>query len=95
MPFMDGLELSRLVKKEQPDIKIVILSGFDEFQFAKQAIEIGVTDYILKPVTSSQLLEKLHRIADGIEEERSREKTALLSSRRSRYKVIRDACFVS
>lgn len=77
MPFMDGLELSRLVKKEQPDIKIVILSGFDEFQFAKQAIEIGVTDYILKPVTSSQLLEKLHRIADGIEEEKSREKTAL------------------
>ena len=72
MPFMDGLELSRLVKKENPDIKIVILSGFDEFQFAKQAIEVGVTDYILKPVTSAQLLEKLHRIADGILEEKKR-----------------------
>lgn len=75
MPFMDGLELSRLVKKEQPNIKIVILSGFDEFQFAKEAIEIGVTDYILKPVTSGQLVEKLHGIGIKIQEERRNEQS--------------------
>lgn len=42
MPFMDGLTLCKLVKKELPDIKIVILSGYDDFNYAKQAISIGV-----------------------------------------------------
>ena len=41
MPFMDGLELSRLVKREFPKIKIIILSGYDEFEYAKEAINIG------------------------------------------------------
>ena len=42
MPFMDGLTLCKLVRKELPDIKIVILSGYDDFNYAKQAISIGV-----------------------------------------------------
>ena len=46
MPFMDGLELSRIVKKELPQIKIMILSGYNEFDYAKQAINIGVTQYL-------------------------------------------------
>ena len=53
MPFMDGLELSRLVKKELPDIKILILSGYDEFEYAKKAIKIGVTEYLLKPISAA------------------------------------------
>ena len=48
MPFMDGLTLCKLVKKELPDIKIVILSGYDDFNYAKQAINIGVEDYLLE-----------------------------------------------
>ena len=44
MPFMDGLTLCKLVKKELPNIKIVILSGYDDFNYAKQAISIGVED---------------------------------------------------
>ena len=46
MPFMDGLELSRLVKKEMPNIRIIVLSGYDDFNYAKQAISIGVEEYI-------------------------------------------------
>ena len=42
MPFMDGLELSRLVKKALPKTKIIILSGYDEFDYAKEAIKIGI-----------------------------------------------------
>ena len=53
MPFMDGLELSRLVKHELPETKIILLSGYDEFQYAKEAIDIGITDYLVKPVTRS------------------------------------------
>lgn len=74
MPFMDGLELSRLVKKAIPDIKIVILSGYNEFDYAKEAIKMGISDYILKPVTSAALVEALRRVADTIREEREREK---------------------
>ena len=71
MPFMDGLELSRLVKQEMPWIKIVILSGYDEFQYAKDAISIGVTDYLLKPITSSKILETMLLIKKKVEDERN------------------------
>lgn len=77
MPFMDGLELSRLVKAELPNIKILILSGYDEFQYAKEAIKIGVTDYLLKPVSAEKLLEVLRRVKESILQERE-EKELLL-----------------
>ena len=70
MPFMDGLELSRLVKQELPDTKILIFSGYDEFEYAKEAIRIGVTEYLLKPVSSEQLLEVMRRISKQIEQDR-------------------------
>ena len=62
MPFMDGLTLCKLVKKELPDIKIVILSGYDDFNYAKQAINIGVEDYLLKPITKNAFIERLEEI---------------------------------
>ena len=70
MPFMDGLELARIVKKNQPWIRIIILSGHDEFEYAKKAIKIGVEDYILKPFTPEELEAALEKAADNIEEER-------------------------
>ncbi len=72
MPFMDGLELSRLVKAELPDIKIIILSGYDEFDYAKEAIDIGIAEYLLKPVTSAKLIETLHRVGNMILEQREK-----------------------
>ncbi len=76
MPFMDGLELSRLVKKALPQTKIVILSGYNEFDYAKEAIKIGISDYLLKPITSASLIEAMRKVADAIAEER--EKSRLL-----------------
>ena len=73
MPFMDGLELSRIVKQELPDTSILILSGYGEFDYAKEAISIGVEDYLLKPVTSAQLLEAIRRIAEKIYGRRGRQ----------------------
>ena len=72
MPFMDGIELARRTRKTMPWIKIVIISGHDEFEYAKQAITIGVEDYLLKPVTSGQLIETLNEIAGRIEEEKEK-----------------------
>ncbi len=73
MPFMDGLELSRLIKQEMPAVKIVILSGYDEFEYAKEAISIGITDYLLKPIDGSGILETLDNIKSMIKEERKRQ----------------------
>ena len=70
MPFLDGLELSRLVKQKLPDTKILIFSCYDEFDYAKEAIRIGVTEYLLKPVSSEQLLEVMRRISKQIEQDR-------------------------
>ena len=66
MPFMDGLELCKLVKKELPNIKILILSGYDEFDYAKEAIRLGVTEYLLKPISSGKLLEALTGVSESI-----------------------------
>lgn len=70
MPFMDGLELSRLVKQEMPDVKIIVLSGYDEFEYAKEGINIGITDYLVKPVSGAQLMEAVKKVGRIVEEEK-------------------------
>ena len=69
MPFMDGIALCREVHKVMPWIQIVILSGYDSFEYAKQAISLGVQEYLLKPISSRDLGEVLLRIKDRIERE--------------------------
>ena len=66
MPFMDGLELSRIIRKELPSIEIVILSGYEEFDYAKQAISIGVAQYLTKPISGDDLLRELDLLRDKI-----------------------------
>ncbi len=74
MPFMDGLELSQVVRKNMPWVKIIILSGHDEFGYAREAMRIGVTEYLLKPVTADDLLESLEKVkALIINEKKERE----------------------
>ena len=67
MPFMDGLALSKLVLKELPDTKIIIVSGYDDFEYARQAISLGVEQYLLKPVTKSAFIEVLEKIRENYE----------------------------
>ncbi len=70
MPFMDGLELARMAKKLQPWIRIIILSGHDEFEYAKKAISIGVEDYMLKPFTADDLLASMHKVAKELDKQK-------------------------
>ena len=72
MPFMDGLELSRIVMKELPNTKIIIISGHDDFEYARQAIQIGVEQYILKPITRESLKKVLIEINEKIEAEQEK-----------------------
>ena len=73
MPFMDGLALSKLVLQEFPKMKIIIISGFDDFEYARQAISIGVERYLLKPITKSALLTVLSEVRDKIEGEQAQQ----------------------
>jgi two-component response regulator yesN len=55
MPVMDGIEFGKRAREIKEDISIVIVSGYGEFEFAKKAIQIGVSDYILKPFTEDEI----------------------------------------
>lgn len=70
MPFMDGLALSQIVTQEIPDTKIIIISGYDEFEYAQKAIRVGVEQYLLKPITRGALRKVLLELREKIENER-------------------------
>lgn len=70
MPFMDGLQLCKIVRERLPWVKIVILSGHDEFEYAQEAIKLGVTEYLLKPVTVADLHAALQKIAGQLDREK-------------------------
>lgn len=62
MPYMNGLELARNLKEENPGVRILILTGFDEFEYAKEAVHLEIEEYILKPVNANELSECLKRL---------------------------------
>ncbi|MEY8752340.1 response regulator transcription factor [Alkalicoccobacillus gibsonii] len=66
MPEMDGLQLAEHVVSNYPDIKMIIISGYDEFEYARKAIRIGVEDYLLKPVNVDELLNLVKKVATTI-----------------------------
>lgn len=70
MPFMDGLELCKAVRTQMPWIGIVILSGYDEFEYARQAIQLGVREYLLKPITAEELKQVLDRVSEKLKQEK-------------------------
>jgi len=69
MPFMDGLVLSRIVRRELPETKIIIVSGYEEFFYAKQAIELGVEQYLLKPIDRNGMIEVLKELRGKFDRE--------------------------
>jgi len=72
MPGLDGLELSRMVKESWPFVKIVIISGYDDFSYAKKSISYGVTDYLLKPIDNKSLSQTMEKVTQEIAEERGK-----------------------
>ncbi|WDF51631.1 helix-turn-helix domain-containing protein [Paenibacillus sp. KACC 21273] len=70
MPFVDGLELAEFVHHHYPDIKMIILTGFDEFEYARRAIRLKVSDFILKPVTAKEIRELLKQIKLEMDDQR-------------------------
>lgn len=69
MPVMDGIELVQHLKEKLPESKIIIMSGYDEFAYAKSLMGMKVTDYLLKPVAEEELIEVLNKLAGEIADE--------------------------
>lgn len=82
MPFMNGLELSRIVRDKYPEMKIIILSGHDEFEYAREALRLGVEDYCLKPVSAADIVKLLQEVSCKIDRQRQeRERLEKLANR--------------
>ncbi|MCF6334856.1 MAG: response regulator [Spirochaetales bacterium] len=62
MPRMDGLELSKIIGEKYPDVMVLLLTGYDEFEYAKEAIKSRVRDFLLKPITADELKDVLVKI---------------------------------
>ena len=69
MPFMDGLELSGKVKENYKNTKVVLYSGFDDFEFAREAIHLEVEEYLLKPIGSKDLESVFYKIKKNLDKE--------------------------
>lgn len=69
MPYMDGLELSNRIKTEFPAAKILFFTGFDEFEYAKEAIHLEVEEYILKPINSAELTAVFTKLRQKLDQE--------------------------
>lgn len=68
MPYMDGMELSHFLHDNYPDVVIVIFSGFGEFEYAKKAIQYGVSEYLLKPVTAMELTGVIQKMKEKVDQ---------------------------
>lgn len=72
MPLMDGLELAKTIKNRALNVKVIMLSGYDEFEYAKKALKYGVYEYLLKPVSIQELTDAVKRLSNQILKERSK-----------------------
>ncbi len=62
MPGMDGLALAEKLMEKKPSVKVIFLSAFDEFEYARKAVRLGVSDYILKPYKDGELEASIQRL---------------------------------
>ncbi len=67
MPFMDGLELCRNIRRQLPSTTIIILTGYNDFEYAQTAIELGVSNYLLKPITKVSFNETLTKVKEEMD----------------------------
>lgn len=92
MPYMDGLTLCAKIRQKYPSMKILIFSGYDDFEYAQQAIKLNVAEYILKPVNVEELTEILNRVRVNLDEEieQRRNLSSLRESYQSSLPILRE-----
>lgn len=73
MPFMNGLEFARYIHKVYPDMKLIIISAYQKFEYARACIEIGVSQYLLKPISRQELIKSLTNAIAEIQQKKEEE----------------------
>ena len=73
MPHLDGLQLCRIVRERLPWVKIIILTGYGEFEYAQEAVKLGVIEYLLKPVGAQELRKVLQKMTEKLDREKQQE----------------------
>ncbi len=96
MPFLDGMGLAAKIAEEFPQTRVLILSGYDDFSYAKQAIKYGVEEYLLKPITSSELSQVLGQLREKMDKQREeqRRRDKIYSSYRKNRLLIASEALV-
>lgn len=69
MPGMSGLELIQIIKEQEPRTKLLVMSAYDDFKYAQQAIRLGVKGYLLKPIIREEFVELLQTVAEELRQE--------------------------
>lgn len=91
MPRMDGLETARKIREKYPDVQMVIVSAYSDFAYAKEAMKLGISEYLLKPYLDSELRGTLDKIIARI---REREDTlSMVSYTKQQENVVSHDCF--
>ena len=75
MPIMDGLEMLRCLQEKQPLPKVIILSAYSEFSYAQQAIKLGVSEYLIKPIMVNELTQALRMVEQQLKTKGKRKKS--------------------
>ena len=78
MPYMDGLELSKRLNDDYRNIHIIIFTGFDEFEYAKEAVHLEVEEYILKPLNAAEITKVFEDLKKKLDQEINEKKSAEL-----------------
>ena len=73
MPEMDGLELTDKIRKQYPEILIIMITGYQEFEYAKRAISLGVKELVLKPIDNKKMEEALQKVTDSLSTENEKD----------------------
>ena len=74
MPYMNGLELTKAVREDHPEMEIVIFSGYNDFSYAREALRYGVVDYVLKPVDPNEFHKTFQRVMENISSKEEKQK---------------------
>ncbi len=85
MPFMNGLEFTEMATTRYPDLFVIVLTGFDDFEYARQCVRLPVVEYMLKPIVKVEVEKVLERLVDklaerNIDEKNSEQEEAALNS---------------
>ena len=69
MPFIDGIELASIIRRDYPTIRVAFITGYDEFDYAREAIDLGVVSYLTKPLTQNDVSKFLKRLKIELDNE--------------------------